>query len=104
MKGLKGLDSDGILTQAAAMSDWKLWKAIAAGILAERRSRRRALTGFLAALLAMFALGLWGIDDWLAASAWRFGIYWLFCAGLTLFVLLFALFDLLAVLQEERNR
>ncbi|MCH7225546.1 hypothetical protein [Haloferula sp. A504] len=86
------------------MSDWKLWKATAAGVLAERRLRRRALTGFAATLLGMFALGLWGIDGWLSDSVWRFAIYWLFCAGLALFVMLFALYDALAALREERDR
>lgn len=86
------------------MSDWKIWKAMAAGILAERQARRRALGGFATAMLGMFALGLWGIDGWLAGSLWRFGSYWLLCAGLVLFVLLFALYDVLAVLREERDR
>jgi hypothetical protein len=86
------------------MSDWKIWKATAAGILAERRLRRRALSGFAVAMLGMFALGLWGIDGWLAASPWRFALYWVFCAGLAVFVMLFALFDALAVIREERER
>ncbi len=90
--------------RVVSVSDWKIWKAVAAGILADRGPRRRALTGFAAALLAMFAVGLWGIDGWLAESIWRFAIYWLLCAGLALFVMLFALFDLLATLREERDR
>lgn len=77
---------------------------MAAGILAERQARRRALSGFATVMLGMFALGLWGIDGWLAGSPWRFAIYWLLCAGLVVFVLLFALFDALAVLREERER
>lgn len=86
------------------MSDWKIWKATAAGILADRKARRRALAGFAWALLGMFALGLWGIEAWLGESLLRFALYWLFCAGLALFVMLFALFDLLAVIREERDR
>lgn len=101
---VKGLDRRLLFAHLPVVSDWKLWKALAAGILADRMHRRRALTGFAVALLAMFALGLWGIDDWLGASLWRFAIYWLVCAGLAVFVMLFALFDLLAVLREERDR
>jgi hypothetical protein len=86
------------------MSDWKVSKALAAGILADRRLRRRALTSAASLLLGMFALGLWGIDGWLGESLWRFGGYWLLCAGLAFFVLLFAVFDLLATLKEERER
>ncbi|GAA5477514.1 hypothetical protein Hhel01_01000 [Haloferula helveola] len=55
-------------------------------------------------MLAMFAIGLWAIDGWLAESVWRFAIYWLFCAGLAMFVMLFALFDALSVIKEERDR
>lgn len=86
------------------MSDWKMYKAIAAGILAERRLRRKALGGFAAALLGLFALGLWGIDGWLAESILRFGIYWLFCGGMAIFVLLFALLDAMMAIREERDR
>lgn len=86
------------------MSDWKISKATAAGILADRRLRRRALTGFASVMLGMLALGRWGIDGWLDESLLRFAIYWLLVGGLALFVMLFALFDALAVIREERDR
>lgn len=81
-----------------------MWKATAAGILAERHLRRRALGGFAVTMLGTFALGLWGIDGWLKESPGRFAVYWLFCAGLAIFVMLFALYDALAVIREERDR
>lgn len=85
-------------------SQWEMDKAAAAGILADRRSRRRVLAWFALAMLGMVAVGLWGIDEWLQRSIVRFGLYWLVCGGLSLFVMLFALFDALAVIKEERER
>jgi hypothetical protein len=86
------------------VSDWEVSKATAAGILADRALRRRALTGCALLLLGSFALGRWGIESWLNESLWRFLGYWLLCAGLAFFVLLFALYDLLASVREERQK
>ena len=83
---------------------WESDKTVARGILADRRSRRKALTGFASLMLGMFALGLWGIDGWLKESPVRFGLYWAACGLLCLFVMIFALFDALAVVKEERDR
>jgi hypothetical protein len=79
-------------------------KAAAAGILRDRGLRRKYLGIFATVMLGMLALGLWGIDDWLSESVARFAIYWLFCGGWCLFVMLFALFDALSVVREERDR
>lgn len=83
---------------------WEADKLVAKGLLANRRSRRKALTLFASLMLGMFALGLWGIDGWLKEHALRFGIYWAACGLLCLFVMMFALFDALAVIKEERER
>jgi hypothetical protein len=83
---------------------WEADKAVAGGILADRRSRRKALGGFASVMLGMFALGLWGIDGWLKESPLRFGLYWAVCGLLCLFVMAFALLDALAVIKEERER
>ena len=79
-------------------------KAVARGILTNRPSRRKAMGGVATVMLGMFALGLWGIDGWLRESPLRFGLYWAACGLLCLFVMMFALFDALAVLKEERER
>jgi hypothetical protein len=47
---------------------------------------------------------LWGIDGWLGQSPLRFIIWWLGCAALTIIIMLFALYDALAVIREERSR
>ena len=79
-------------------------KMVAQAVLNDRRMRRKVLGGFATTMLVMFAVGLWGIDEWLEKSALRFGIYWLLCGGLTIFVMIFAIFDALKVIKEERER
>ena len=106
--GIAGLRGRGV-SVSRGMSDgprqqWEMDKAAAAALLADRGRRRRALGGFAAAMLAMLALGLWGIDGWLEKSLLRFTLYWCGCGVLSLFVMLFALFDALAVIREERGR
>ena len=83
---------------------WEMDKAVARGILLDRKRRRRTLGGFATVMLGMFALGLWGIDGWLRESPLRFGVYWGLCGLLCLFVMLFALFDALSAIKEERER
>lgn len=85
-------------------SQWAVNKGIAEAILSDRGQRRNVLGGFAFAMLGMLALGLWVIDDWLKESILRFGLYWGACGLLCLFVLLFALFDMLATIKEERER
>ena len=83
---------------------WDVNKGIAEAILRDRMQRRKVLSFFAFLLMGMFALGLWGIEGWLLQSPWRFGLYWGACALLALFVMLFALFDALSVIKEERER
>lgn len=86
------------------VSDWSASKGLARGILRDRGLRRKAMARSLALLLAVFATGLWVIPGWLDDSIWRFVLWWGGCAFLTVFVLLFALYDALAVIREERDR
>ena len=83
---------------------WEMNVMMAAAILHDRGARRRALSGFLVLLLAMFAFGLWVIDGWLMALPWRFLAWWGACALLACFIFLFALVDVMAVVREERER
>jgi len=78
--------------------------AIAQVTLADRKKRRKAITGLLIFTLAYFVFGNWVIDSWLEQGLWRMLIYWGFQGLLLLFVLLFALFDALAVIGEERKK
>jgi len=83
---------------------WSTSVAVAAAILQDRPTRRRVLSSFLVLLLAMFASGLWVFDRWLTASAWRFVIWWGACGALAIFIFLFAVYDAMAVIREERDR
>jgi len=88
----------------ARRQEWAIRKGMAAAILGERGLRRQVLGGFTLVALAMLAVGLWGIDEWLAGSPLRFLVYWAACALWCLWLMLFALYDLLAAINEERAR
>lgn len=79
-------------------------KGIAQGILHDRTLRRRFMFRLAMLMLAIFAIGLWGIDQWLAANIWRFVIWWGACGFLAVFTMLFAFYDALRVIREERER
>ena len=85
-------------------SDWQSSKGVAKSILHDRTLRRKAMARCLALLLAVFAIGLWAIDEWLAADLWRFILWWGGCAFLAVFVVVFALYDAMRVIREERDR
>lgn len=85
-------------------SQWAVNKGMAEALLRDRGQRRSVLGAFAFGMLGMLALGLWGIEAWLKESILRFGLYWGACGLLCLFVLLFALFDALATLKEEREK
>lgn len=88
---------------AAQRTGWENCKGIASAILQDRSARRKVIARLLMISLLMMAAGLWWIDGWLAVDLWRFLIWWAGCAGLTCFVMLFALYDALRVLREERE-
>ncbi|MGB6220943.1 hypothetical protein [Haloferula sp.] len=85
-------------------SQWAVNKGMAEAVLRDRGHRRSVLGTFAFGMLGMLALGLWGIEEWLKESILRFGLYWGACGLLCLFVLLFALFDVLVTIKEERER
>lgn len=85
-------------------SRWDASKGLAKGILHDRTLRRRMLGRCALLMLAVFAVGLWVIDGWLMGSLWRFLIWWSGCAALAVFVIVFALYDALRVIREERER
>ncbi|KAB2643151.1 MAG: hypothetical protein DVB26_00430 [Verrucomicrobia bacterium] len=53
--------------------------------------------------LGMMAAGLWWLDHWLMANVWRFFLWWAACAGASSLTMLFAIYDCVAVIREERN-
>ena len=88
----------------AEISWWEMVCSIARAILHDRVTRRKWLGYAALLLLGLFAAGLWLIADWLASSPVRFGVWWLGVTVWTLVVLLFALYDALAVIREERDK
>lgn len=88
----------------AESSWWEMVLTLSRAILHDRVTRRKWLGSAALLLLGLFAAGLWLIAGWLAESALRFGVWWLGVAVWTLVVLLFALYDAMAVIREERDK
>lgn len=84
--------------------DWHHSKTLARAILHDRAARRRVIGRMLLGVLLALAAGLWLIDGWLAAHPAWFLAWWGGCAMLTCVVMLFALYDALAVIGEERRK
>lgn len=87
-----------------ANDDWHDSKRIAIGILRDRSARRRWLGIFLIISLGMIAAGVWVLDAWLASGPLVFLLWWGACACLTLFTLMFAVYDVLAAMKEEKAK
>jgi predicted tellurium resistance membrane protein TerC len=85
-------------------SDWHSSKGIAKSMLRDRVTRRRTLGYALFVVLAWLGIGMWGIDEWLAGSAMRFLVWCSVCMLLTLMLVIFALYDALRVIREERSK
>jgi hypothetical protein len=73
-------------------------------MLRDRVTRRRTLGYALLVVLAWLGIGMWGIDEWLAGSAMRFLVWCSVCMLLTLMLVIFALYDALRVIREERSK
>ena len=65
--------------------------------------RRKWMARWLMVTLVWMAIGLWVIDSWLGEYPWRFIIWWGICAVLAIVMMVFALYDSLAVYREERK-
>jgi len=83
--------------------DWQADKAVARAILMDRGLRRRVLAVSLVLAVALLAIGLWVIDGWLEQAWWLFALWWGGCGLVTLWVLLFALYDALMAIRESRK-
>ncbi len=90
---------------SAKKSDsWRDSVSLARAILHDRAERRKWLSYAVTLPLAMLAIGLWVIDSWIWANLWRVLFWWGSCAVVTCIVILFALYDALAVIREERTK
>lgn len=78
--------------------------AMAAVTLSDRGMRRRFISGLLAVIVGIFCLGNWPLKSWVDASLWRMLAWWGGCTFLCLLLILFAVFDALAVIAEEKRK
>lgn len=83
---------------------WSDSTDLARAILHDRAERRKWIGRMMLVPVLMLAIGLWGISGWLAESPWRFIGWWGGCALATCVAMLFALYDALAVIREERAK
>ncbi len=83
---------------------WNDSTTLARAILHDRDERRKWLGRMVLVPLGMLAAGLWLIEDWIWHSPWRVLFWWGGCALATVVVLLFALYDALAAVREEREK
>jgi hypothetical protein len=84
--------------------DWELSKALARAILHDRGQRRKWLGRWLLLTVAWMAIGLWVLDGLLSKNAWMFALWWVFCFFLACVLVVFALYDVLAVMREEGKK
>jgi hypothetical protein len=84
--------------------DWELSKALARAILHDRGQRRKWLGRWLLLTVVWMAVGLWLLDGLLSQSGWMFVLWWVFCFLLACGLVIFALYDVMAVMREEREK
>lgn len=88
----------------AMQTDWENSKGIAKAILHNRGIRRKWLGRWLMLTMCWMAVGLWVIDDWLGGEALRFLVWWSVCAVLACVLMVFAFYDALSVVREEKEK
>jgi hypothetical protein len=89
---------------AGGKDGWENDKVLARAILRDRMARRKVIARMLMLALGLMATGLWLVDDWLGRNPWWFLLWWAACGLITVLLLLFALYDALAVIREEREK
>jgi MFS family permease len=84
------------------------WAAIsmvtARAILQIRQLRRRLMLYTVMTVSGLVAMGSWPFAGWLEDSLWRMVLYWGGVMFLTVFMMLLALYDMLAIMKEYRDR
>lgn len=77
---------------------------VAREILNTRELRRKILLRLVIGLLALVILGASLLAGFLASEPWLFMLWWFFVFFLTLVVILFALYEILMTLKEEKEK
>lgn len=91
------------------MSDKKAsWLLVFAGlarmILHSREMRRKMGFQLVIVLVIIVALGTWPLANWLGSNIWLFLIWWGIVMLYLVMVILLAIYDMLAVVKEEREK
>ena len=73
-------------------------------ILQSREMRRKVLFQLVIVLLVVVVLGAWPLANWLGQSVWLFLVWWGFCMLYGLMIVLLAIYDMAAVIKEEREK
>jgi len=73
-------------------------------ILHSRELRRKMLFQLVIVLLVIVGLGAWPLADWLSSNVWLFLAWWGVSMIYGLMVILLAIYDMLAVVREEREK
>jgi len=103
------LATRGLLHKVLLMSvDRASWTTVCVGlarmILHSRAMRRKVLFQLVLVLLVIVCLGAWPLANWLSSSVWLFLIWWGASMLYGLMVVLLAIYDMLAVVKEEREK
>ena len=84
------------------------WAMVCVGlarmILQSREMRRKVLFQLVIVLLVVVVLGAWPLANWLGQSVWLFLVWWGFCMLYGLMIVLLAIYDMAAVIKEEREK
>ncbi len=73
-------------------------------ILHSREMRRKVLFQLVIVLLIIVAVGAWPLANWLAQNVWLFLTWWALCMIYGVLVILLAIYDMAAVVKEEREK
>jgi len=73
-------------------------------ILHSREMRRKVLFQLVLVLLVLVCLGAWPLANWLSGNVWLFLVWWGASMLYGLMVVLLAIYDMLAVVKEEREK
>jgi len=73
-------------------------------ILHSRELRRKMLFQLVMVLLVIVGLGAWPLADWLSSNVWLFLVWWGISMVYGLMIILLAIYDMLAVVREEREK
>ena len=93
---------------SAMAKDRASWVMVCTGlarmILHSREMRRKMLFQLVLVLLAIVVLGAWPLSGWLGSNIWLFLLWWGVSMFYGLMVILLAVYDMLAVIKEERGK